>query len=320
MKAIRVHAFGEPEVMRLEDVPDPSPGPDQIVVQLHAVGVNPVETYIRSGKYARTPELPYTPGTDGAGVVESMGAEVRGVGVGDRVYIAGSLTGSYAQRALCSRWQVFPLPPDISFAQGACVSVPYATAYRAIFNRAAAQVGEIIFIHGASGGVGTAAVQIAHSAGLIVMGSAGTPEGRELIREHGADRVFDHKDPAHFQKVLDATGGRGANIILEMLANVNLGEDLKILAKGGRVVVIGSRDKIEIDPRDTMMRDASILGMSLMNAGERELLSIHHALVAGMRTGRLKPVVGRELPLAEAARAHHEILEKSASGHIVLIP
>ncbi|HOB72980.1 MAG TPA: NADPH:quinone reductase [Phycisphaerae bacterium] len=320
MKAIRVHEFGDPEVMRIEEMPDPQPGPGQVVVRLHAIGVNPVETYIRSGRYARTPSLPYTPGTDAAGVIEAVGEGVHGIEIGDRVYTAGSVTGTYAERALCERSQVFPLPERISFQQGAAIYIPYATAYRALFHRAAAQVGEIVLIHGASGGVGLAALQIARAAGMIVIATAGTEQGRELVRQQGADRVLDHKDPEHFQQVLDITGGRGVDIILEMLANVNLGRDLKILARGGRVVVIGNRGTVEIDPRDTMGRDASILGMTLMNASERDALNIHMALVAGLRNGTLNPVVGREIPLAEAARAHHEVIETSAYGKIVLIP
>lgn len=318
MKAIRVHEFGEPEVMRLEEVPDPVPGPGQVVVKVHAVGVNPVDTYIRSGKYPKKPSLPYTPGMDAAGVIESVGPEVTGAEIGDRVYVAGSMSGTYAEKTLCQRSQVYPLPERISFAQGAAVYVPYATAYRALFHRAQAQAGEIVLVHGGSGGVGVAAIQIARSAGLIVFATAGTDEGRKLVAEQGADRVLDHNDPEHLARAVEITGGRGVNIILEMLANVNLGNDLKALAQNGRVVVIGSRGTVEIDPRDTMARDATILGMTLMNAGERDLLNIHMALVAGLRNGTLNPVVGREIPLAEAPRAHREVIETSAFGKIVL--
>lgn len=320
MKAIRVHEFGDPEVMRLEEVPDPQPGPGQVVVRVHAVGVNPVDTYIRAGTYPNKPALPYTPGMDAAGVIDSIGEGVRGIEPGDRVYTAGSITGTYAEKVLCDRSQIYPLPERISFQQGAAIHVPYATAYRALFHRATAQVGEIVLVHGASGGVGIAAIQIARSAGMIVIATAGTEQGRELVREQGADRVVDHKNPEHFQQVLDITAGRGVDIILEMLANVNLGRDLKILAKNGRVVVIGSRGAVEIDPRDTMGRDASILGMTLMNASERDSLNIHMALVAGLRNGTLNPIIGREIPLAEAPRAHREVIETSAYGKIVLIP
>jgi NADPH2:quinone reductase len=320
MKAIRVREFGGPEVMRLEEVPDLRPGPGQVVVRIHAAGVNPVETYIRAGTYARKPSLPYTPGTDGAGIVELIGENVTRFAIGDRVYLAGSLSGTYAQRALCEEWAIFPLPAHVSFAQGAAMHIPYATAYRALFHRAQARPGETVLIHGASGGVGIAAIQLARAGGLKVFGTAGTGRGIKLVEAEGAHQVLDHKAPDHFEKALAATGGRGFDVIVEMLANVNLGKDLPILAPGGRVVVVGSRGNVEINPRDAMGRDASILGMSLWNATPPTLASIHAALVAGLENRTLRPAVGQEIPLAEAPRAHVAVMESGAYGKIVLIP
>jgi NADPH:quinone reductase len=319
MKAVRVHEFGPPEVMKLEEVPDPQVQAGHIVVRLHAVGVNPVDTYIRAGIYPTKPPLPYTPGMDGAGVVEAVGEGVQRFHVGDQVYLAGSATGTYAEKALCLEAHVHPLPEGVSFPQGAAVNVPYATAYRALHIRAWARPNETLLVHGATGGVGVAAVQIAHAAGMIVIGTGGTDEGRQMVREQGADHVLNHRDPAYLQEVLKITGGRGVDVILEMLANVNLGHDLKVLAKNGRVVVIGSRGPVEIDPRDTMGKDLNILGMTLMNADAKEAASIHAALVAGLRDRTLRPIIGEEMPLADVARAHHEIIEKPAYGKIVLV-
>src|SRR5918998_3905087 len=146
MKAIRVHEFGAPEVMRLEDVPEPRAGAGQILVRVRAAGVNPVDTYVRAGAYAKTPELPYTPGSDAAGIVEAVGEGVARVRAGDRVYLAGSLTGTYAELALCDESQAHTLPERVSFAQGAGVYVPYATAYRALFQRAGARAGERVLV------------------------------------------------------------------------------------------------------------------------------------------------------------------------------
>ena len=227
------HAFGGPEVLRLEDMPTPKPGPGEVLVRIHATGVNPVETYIRAGTYARLPELPYTPGNDGAGVVEQVGADVTEFKAGDRVYTAGSLTGTYAEFALCRKEQVHPLPANVSFAQGAAIGTPYATAYRGLLQRAVAKPGETVLVHGASGAVGTAAVQLARADGLRVFGTAGSDQGLKLAREQGAHEVFDHRAPEHFEQIMKATGGRGVDVIVEMLANVNLGNDLTILAKGG---------------------------------------------------------------------------------------
>jgi NADPH2:quinone reductase len=318
MKAIRVHEFGVPEVLRLEEVPTPQPGPGEVLVRMHAAGVNPVETYIRTGTYARLPELPYTPGNDGAGMVGQVGSNVTAFKIGDRVYTAGSLSGTYAEFALCRNEQVYPLPANVPFAQGAAMGTPYATAYRALLQRADAKPGETVLVHGASGGVGTAAVQLARAHGLRVFGTAGSDEGLELAREQGAHEVFDHRTPHHFEQVMKATGGRGVDVIVEMLANVNLGNDLTILAKGGRVAIIGSRGRVEIDPRNTMQRDADVRGMILPNTSPAELASIHAALVAGLENGTLRPVIGKEFPLADAAEAHRAVMEPGAMGKIVL--
>ncbi len=320
MKAIRVHEFGGPEVMRLEDVADPHAEPGQVVVRVHAIGVNPVDTYVRAGTYPTRPPVPYTPGRDAAGVIEAVGEGVKRVAAGDRVYVAGTLSGAYAERALCEESQVQPLAARVSFTQGAGVFVPYATAYRALFQRARAVPGETVLVHGASGGVGVAAVQIARAAGFTVVGTGGTERGRKLASDEGAHHVLDHHAPEYLDQLMSLTGGRGVDVILEMLANVNLGRDLNVLARGGRVVIIGSRGTVEIDPRAAMGRDASILGMAIMNGLPQELQSIHAALVAGLENGTLRPVVGREMSLADAPRAHIAVMEPGAHGKIVLLP
>ena len=318
MKAIRVKEFGGPEAMRLEEVSTPQPGSGQVLVRMHAIGVNPVESYIRAGKYARLPALPYTPGNDGAGVVEQVGPGVTEFKPGARVYTAGSLSGTYAEFALCKTEQVHPLPANVSFAQGAAMGTPYATAYRGLFQRAEARPGETVLVHGASGGVGTAAVQLARARGLRVFGTAGSDEGRKLAREQGAHEVFDHRTPDHFEQIMSATGGRGVDVIVELLASVNLGKDLTIMAKGGRVAIVGSRGRVEIDPRDTMQRDVDLRGMVMPNTSPAEMASIHAALVAGLENGTLRPVIGKEFPLADATQAHRAVMEPGAMGKIVL--
>ena len=320
MNAIRIHEFGGPEVMKLEQVDAPKPGTGQVLVKVHAAGVNPVDCYIRSGLYPLKPALPFTPGMDAAGIVESLGEGVARLKPGDRVYVAGTVSGSYAEKTLCEGSRVFPLPQNISFAQGAALGVPYGAAYRALFHRAKAIPGEVVLVHGASGGVGIAAVQLARAAGMQVIGTAGTERGRQLVKEQGAHHVFDHRSPDHMKEIFDLTEKRGVDVILEMLANVNLGKDMGILAQDGRVVVIGSRGTVEIDPRDAMRRDAAILGMVLMNASEREIHCIHAALGAGIENGTLRPVIGMEFPLSEGPRAHHEIMESVAYGKIILVP
>ena len=323
MKAIRVHKFGGPEVLQLDDVPDPKAGPGQVVVRIRAAGVNPVDTYIRSGSYAMLPTLPYVPGNDCAGVIETVGQGVTRFKRGDRVYVVRTTTpmsGGYAELALCEASTVHPLPANVSFSQGAGVSVPYGTAYRGLHNKAHARSGETLLVHGASGGVGIAAVQLGVAHGMTVVGTAGTERGRKLVQEHGAHHVLDHSTSDYLTKLMEVTGTRGADVILEMLANVNLQKDIDVVARFGRIVVIGNRGTIEINPRGTMGKDAAIFGLALWNAAPEEMASIHAAIGAGLANSTLRPVVGQELPLKEAVRAHEAVLKPGAYGKIVLIP
>src|SRR5712671_240196 len=320
MKAIRVHQFGGPEVLKLEEVPTPKPEAGQVLLRVRAVGVNPYDTYMRAGTYAIKPPLPYTPGSDAAGAVEAVGSGVIKVKPGDRVYTVQTLTGAYAEYVLALEEQVHRLPQNISFEQGAGVWVPYCTAYHALYHFAKARAGETVLVHGASGGVGTASLQIARAIGLTVFGTAGTDKGLELVKREGAHQAFNHTKAGYQDDIMKASGGRGIDVILEMLANVNLGGDLKMLALHGRVVVIGSRGDVTITPRDLMVRRASVLAFTLWAAQPVEVAEIHAGIFAGMENGTLRPVVAKQIPLAEAARAHKEILEPGASGQIILVP
>jgi NADPH2:quinone reductase len=321
MKAIRVHEFGGPDTMRIEEVPDPLPGTRQLVIAVKAAGINPIDTYIRSGTYARKkPPLPYTPGFDAAGVVESIGPEVRRFKPGDRVFISANVTGAYAEKTLCEEEHVYPLPEHLSFAQGAGIWVPYATAHQALFHLARARAGETLLVHGASGGVGSACVQTARALGLRVIGTAGSDNGRRMIREQGAYAALDHHAPDLTTQVLNVSEGRGADIIIEMLANKNLSRDLGMVAHRGRIVIIGNRGTIDINPRDAMSKDASILGMLLLNATSDEIVRIGAGIAAGLEHKSLSPIVGRQFSLAQAALAHETVLAPGALGKIALIP
>lgn len=321
MKAILVRQFGGPEVLKLEDLPDLKPVAGQALVKIHAAGVNPADTYARTGNYAVLPPLPYTPGTDGAGVIEAVGDGVQKVKAGDRVYVAKSVTGTYAEYALAVESQVHRLPENISFCQGAGVFVPYGTAYHALHHQAQAHGGETVLVHGASGGVGIASVQMARALGMTVFGTAGSAKGLDLIKREGAHQAFDHSKPGYQDEILKATGGQGVDCILEMLANANLGADLKLLAKMGRVIVIGSRGDVTITPRDIMGRRASIRAFTLWAITDPEATDIHAGIIAGLENSTLRPIVGAEFPLKDAAQAHVDVMKSSgAFGKIVLIP
>jgi NADPH2:quinone reductase len=323
MRAIRVTAFGGPEVLTVAEVPRPDPGPGQVRVRVHAAGVNPVDTYIRSGVYARKPALPYTPGSDAAGVVEAVGDGVTELAPGDRVYVAGPMqasTGSYAEALVTDAPNVHPLPDALSFSQGASVGVPASTAWRALFQKARIEAGETVLVHGGSGAVGNATIQLARAAGLTVVATAGSAKGLDLIRELGAHHAIDHTDPGYHAAITTATGGRGPDVVVEMLANVNLAHDAELLAPRGRIVVVGSRGALEFMPRLLMAKDAIVYGMMLPNMTADEWRTVNAGVQAALADGTLRPVVGQERPLAEAPQAHEAVLASGAAGKIVLLP
>jgi NADPH2:quinone reductase len=324
MQAIVARAFGGPDVLRLEEVPDPQAGSGQVRVRVHAIGVNPYDTYMRSGGYAINPGLPYTPGADAAGAIDQVGGGVTGWKTGDRVYVSGTAHGkahgAYAQFAVCMPEQVHRLPDRISFPQGAGLFVPYVTAWRALFGRANTRAGDVVLIHGASGGVGIAATQFAVAAGATVIGTAGTADGLAVVRAQRAHHAVNHTMPGYLDEITTLCGGTGPDVILEMLANVNLDHDLTVIAPRGRIAVIGNRGRVEIDARKIMSKDVSVFGLALWGIPADEVRRAHEAIVAGLDSGALNPVVGTELPLKDAALAHRRVMEPGARGKIVLIP
>ena len=323
MKAIRVHEFGGPEKLIIEEVPEPKAGAGEIVVQIKAAGVNPVETYMRAGAYPTLPKLPWTPGSDGAGIVHSVGSGVKSVKAGDRVYVAGSSTGTYAEYSLSTEAQVHRLPEKITFQQGAAIGIPYGTAYRALFQRAKALPNEIVLINGASGAVGLAAVQLARAYGMFVIGTAGGDEGLSLVEKNGAHYAFHHSAddlPKRVGHLAEIRGKQGPDVIIEMLANKNLAKDMQMLGRHGRIVTVGNRGSIEINARDIMGKDGAILGMSLPYASDAEKASIYSALGAALEIGVAKPVVAREYSFKDAPQAHKDGIEKSTHGKLVLLP
>eukprot|EP00112_Aurelia_sp_Birch-Aquarium-sp1_P002539 Seg128.16 transcript_id=Seg128.16/GoldUCD/mRNA.D3Y31 product="Quinone oxidoreductase" protein_id=Seg128.16/GoldUCD/D3Y31 len=321
MKAVRVAQFGGPEVLKvLTDVAIPKPNVREVLIRVKVAGINPVDTYIRAGVYARKPSLPYTPGRDGAGLVHAVGEGVSKFKIGDRVWFYGSLSGSYAEYATCRDSDVYPLPSETDFKQGAALGVPYLTAYRALFHTCKAKAGESVLIHGASGGVGIAAVQLSIAKGLRATGTAGSDDGIKLLNDIGVTDVYNHRSPLYTDEIMAATGDRGFDIIIEMLANINLGKDLQMLARGGRVAIVGSRGSVEMNPRDAMAREACIHGVMLANATQDEVNESVAFITRGLEMKCLRPVIGGSYTMEEASNAHDEIINaKGAKGKLVLL-
>ena len=309
------------------------PGAGQVLVKMHAAGINPSDTYVRlgpHGPWAATPHLlpalPFTPGKDGAGEVVDVGqGTLNAPAIGSRVYTTGSVSGTYAEYALCDAAHVRPLPDAVSFAQGACVGVPCATAYRALFTCCRAKEGDAVFVHGASGAVGLAAVQLAAAHGCHVVGSASSEAGRAAVIAAGAVGVVNHREQGYLEKAQEAlpVAAEGKfDLVLEMAAHANLVSDVGLLRRSGQVAIIGSKAQaVEINPRVLMPLEVSVRGIFLPGSTAEELDAIHTALYAAMERGALAPVVGTELPLSQAPQAHVQVVgEGGKAGNIVLVP
>lgn len=323
MKAIQVKEFGGPEVLQVTEMTKPVPKADEVRVTLHAAGVNPNEAYVRTGTYmAYVPDLPYTPGFDGAGVVDAVGDEVTNIKIGDRVYIGGFTaernTGTYAEKVVVDAFTVHPLPESLSFEQGASLGIPALAAYQAVILRAEVNEKDTVMIHGASGAVGLLAVQMAKALGAKVIGTSSTEDGRELIIKHGADAAIPHVKADEYDAIMAATDGQGPDVIIEMLADKNLETDLTIINRFGRIVITGSRGTIEINPRHTMGKEVDIRGMSATNIDQELYTSSFQAIGEMLLDEKLIPLVGETLPLDQAREAHEQILTKKGNGKLVL--
>ena len=317
MKAVIVEQYGGPEVLKYREIEKPELQPGTVLVKLLAAGINPVDTYLRSGTQGYAPPLPWTPGMDGAGTVEAIGDGLESMDIpalGSRVYTAGSITGTYAEYALCHPSRIFPLPEELDFFQGASLGAPYFTAARALFTLGKLKQGETVLIHGASGGVGIAALQLAADRACRLFGTAGSDEGRDLVEGLNA-MCFDHRKKEHYDAVRKQGG---VDLIVEMLANINLDDDLGILNVGGRVMVVGSRGRVEIAPRDLMSTESMVAGVKILNASDDERRYYAGLVAEGAKIGRVCPIVDRVFPLAEAAAAHRQLMDAPHKGSLVL--
>lgn len=323
MKAIQIKEFGGPEVLKLVEIPEPMPEAQEVRISIHAAGVNPNEAYARTGTYgAYIPELPYTPGFDGAGVIDTVGEGVTHFKPGDRVYIGGFMakrnTGTYAEKVVVDATCVHPLSEELTFEQGAALGIPGLAAYQAIVLRAQVKESDTVLIHGGSGAVGLTAIQIAKALGAKVIATASTEEGRKLIRALGADVAMPHVAKGEYDEIMSVTDDQGPDVIIEMLANQNLETDMEIAAKEARIIILGSRGKIQIDPRHTMTKGLTILGLSVINLDATELAAAYKELTRLVDEGEILPLVGDVLPLDKAAEAHEQILTKKGNGKLVL--
>jgi NADPH:quinone reductase len=319
MKAIQVHEFGTVDVLKMVELPDPVPRVGEVLIRVHAAGVSPLDTYVREQSHGTpTPDLPYIPGFEAAGEIAAIGEGVTKFKVGDRVYI-NTFLGAYSELIVQDENSVYALADSVSFAQGTVVANSYPTAYYALFNLAHGKMGDRIFIHGASGAVGTAAVQLAKAAGMTVVGTAGSDRGLEIIQQEGAHHALNHREPDYLKQALELTEGKGFDIILEMNASKKLADDVALVGTFGRIIVIGGTDAaVTFDPTPILWKGASILGLYIGLTTPEESAQIHDALFTQLQNKSLRPIVGQEFALTDVAKAHAAVHQTSSTGKIVL--
>jgi NADPH:quinone reductase-like Zn-dependent oxidoreductase len=322
MKAIHVHEFGGPEVMKFEEAEDLTGGPGQILVEVRAAGVNPVDTTFRSGAHplSKSLKLPWTPGIDAAGEVIEVGAGVEGFEVGDRVFGA-AMTGSYAEKAALNGLRTAHIPSNLSFEDCASFPVVLYTAFYAVVVKAGIQPGQTFLIHAGAGGVGSMAIQIAKASGARVITTVSSKEKADVAASLGADIIVNYRDEDFADRCAAETGGRGVDAVIEMVAADNFDGSCRALKKGGTMVLLGSgtgkNPTGSVNYPPFYSKDIDVRGMSLFNADSvfpDMLRQVNHLLEAG----QVRPLLGEVIPIAEAARAHEVLMTGKVPGKIVL--
>ncbi len=316
MKAIRVHQTGDVKVLQYEEIAIPEPKQDEVLIRVNAAGINPVDAMYRDGRIPTS--LPFTPGSDCAGIVKAIGSDVHHLKVGDRVFAGSVIQRSYAEYMICHPSFVFRLPENISFVQGAALYIPYFTAYRALIRHGKLQKGETVVTHGATGGVGIAAVQLAKVLGANIIATAGTDYGRELLKSIGVTQIIDHRNPGHYDDFMKLTNKKGVDVLLE-IASGFFRSDIEVMAPFGRIVsIVGG--VFELPVHELMHKDVSITGMDVFNTPDDEKKEIGAWLTAQLEKDSFSPIIRKEFPLSEAAKAHELLAKPGAAGKLILIP
>jgi NADPH:quinone reductase-like Zn-dependent oxidoreductase len=323
MKAVSVHQLGMEHPLVVGDLPDPVAGPTQVLVRVHAAGVNPLEISIRAGDNprARQMKLPMICGTDVAGEVEAVGEGVEGFQPGDRVW-GRSTTGGYAEKGVLAAGSTGHLPDRMSFGEGACLPIPMLTAWNALVIKTKAQPGETVLVQGGAGGVGHLAIQLARQMGCHVFTTVSSTEKGDFCRAAGAEVVINYREEDVVERVKQTTGGRGVDVVVENSASDNLPGDLGLIALNGRIVIVGpgtgKEGDVTISVRPIMGADGHIMGLSSGNLAP-QVPTILQRLGPILARGDIRPHVGKEFPLAQADEAHRLVLSGKFLGKVVLV-
>ena len=324
MKAVRVMRFGLEHPMELEDVPEPAPGPGEMLVRIAAAGVNPLEVAIRAGNHPRAGAmtLPYTCGTDVAGEVESVGDGVEAFAPGDRVWGRAS-TGAYAEKGLLPAASTGKLPDSTSFAEGAALPIPLLTAWNALVVKGEAAPGDCVLVQGGAGGVGYLAIQLARAVGCRVFTTVSSREKADFCLAAGAEAAINYREEDVPGRVMELTSGRGVEVVVENIGCDNLPSDLKLNAVNGRIVIVGTGTgkgpNVTIPLPAAMGRDARILALSSGNPNPL-VPGILRRLAPLLEGGAIRPHIGRELPMEQANESHEVLMSGKFLGKINLVP
>ena len=318
MRAIQVQETGGPEVLRVQDVPEPRPGEGEVLIRVHAAGVNFADYLARIGAYPPAGRPPLVPGLEAAGVVEAVGPGVASVEVGQRVMAWARAT--YAELAVAPAWAVYPAPDALSLEEAAAIPIAFGTAWHALVSVARLQPDEWVLVHAAGSGVGSAAVQVARQLGGRVVATAGQDWKLERARELGAAAVADYESFADAAR--QATNGRGVDVVLEGVGKATFPGSVRSMATGGRMVIYGSPSgpRVELDTREAITRNLTLYGISVISSPlfPATVESFVREALGWFDDGRLRPVVDRVYPLEQAAEAHRRMMDRDHFGKLVL--
>ncbi|KIZ17281.1 NADPH:quinone oxidoreductase family protein [Streptomyces natalensis] len=326
MKAWRVSANGEPrEVMRLEEVPDPEPGPGQLLLRVRAANVNFPDALLCRGHYQVRPPLPFTPGVEICGEVLAVGEGATG-SVGQRVLAQPPLPdGGFAEYAVADARSVRPAPEALDDAEAAALHIGYQTGWFGLHRRARLQAGETLLVHAAAGGVGSAAVQLGKAAGARVIGVVGGADKARIARELGCDLVLDRRADDLVAEVKNATGGRGADVVYDPVGGDAYAKSVKCIAFEGRIVVVGFASGAVPSPalNHALVKNYSVLGLhwGLYNTKDPAAVdACHEELTKLAAQGVVRPLIGGRIPLAGAAEAVQRVADGTSTGRLVVLP
>ncbi len=322
MKAIRVHRYGGPEVMAVEDVPDPKPGEGQALVRMDAVGVNFIDIYQRMGLYPVP--VPFTPGNEGAGTVEEIGSGVTEVSPGDRVAYAGAL-GSYAAYAVVPSWRLVKVPKGVDPATAAAAMLQGMTAHYLCHDTYPLQPADSCLVHAAAGGVGLLLVQMAKRRGARVIGTVSTPEKARLAREAGADEIILYTEKDFEQEVKRITGGTGVQVVYDSVGQATFEKSMNCLATRGYIVLYGqsSGPVPPFDPQVLNARGGLFLtrpSLAHYTQNREELLARAGQVLGWAAEGTLRVRIGEQLTLGKAGEAHQKLAGRQTTGKVLLVP